>query len=136
DFEIWTSRPPAGAGMFRVTPTDVEPPLDTISGLSTTDATLSGLTITDAVTRSPPSRATTATVLAEVVALPVKLNVVLDEPAGTVTEAGTLPYNPHERETIVLCAAADASVTVPVAVSPGWIIALSKLRARSLRGRT
>jgi hypothetical protein len=80
--------PPAGAGDSRVTsPVELLPPV-TVDGLRMS-ATGSGVTVNTADTDDLPSAAVTVTDVTVLTAPVVKVNTLLELPAGIVTDAGT-----------------------------------------------
>lgn len=88
-----TCEPPAGAGPFRVTvPVEVpRGPPTTLFGLSVSEDTAGGRTVSMAVRAPPPKDAEMVTEVDAATALVVRVKVALVAPAATVTPlAGTL----------------------------------------------
>jgi hypothetical protein len=83
-----TTAPPAGAGPFRFTlPVEEVPPV-TVVGLTASDETRGGITVSEAV-RDPMYEAVMMTVVAVATGLVVTVNAAVVPPWGTVTVPGT-----------------------------------------------
>ena len=84
----YTTAPPAGAGPFRFTvPVEDVPPV-TLVGLTATDETRGGITVSEAVW-DPMYDAVMMTGVAIATALVVTVNAAVVPPSGTVTIPGT-----------------------------------------------
>lgn len=131
-----TTTPPVGAAALSVTVPVLFDPSTTVSGFKLRPVSVGldeapGVTVSDVERDTPPAVAEIVTELVWVTDVVVTVNVVLVEPAGTVTLAGTDATAPLLLARPTLCppdGALDASVTVPVDDSPP--VTLSGLRAR------
>ena len=121
-----TTRPPVGAAALRVTVPVLSDPSTTVSGLKLRPVTVgldeaAGATVSTAERDTPPAVAEMVTELVWVTEVVVTVNVVLVEPPGTVTLAGTDATAPLLLARATLCppegALADR-VMLPVADAP------------------
>ena len=88
--------------------------------MSVTDCTVGGVTVNDAVLFTDPSVAVIVAFTVDATAVVVTVNVAVECPDRTVTDAGAVtPLNVLllERETDVFDVALALSVTVPVTVA-------------------
>jgi len=133
-----TTAPPLGAGPLSVTVPDEEPPAVTLEGLSVREPSVTELTASCAVSEIPFKDAVIVTLGELPAELVVMVNVALVEPAGIVTEAGTLAVDESLLDNATRApplGAGPFNVTVPVAVPPADTLIGSTLNAESARFR-
>ena len=113
--ERLTAVPPVPAGPLRVTvPVELLPP-ETVVGVSETLESAAGVTVRVAVCDVPARVPVIVTEVLVATPVVVIVNVVVVEPEGTVTDAGTVALVLLEvRVTVVLAPAGPLRVTVPV----------------------
>jgi len=118
--ESETLMPATGAGPLSVTtPADDMPP-STVGGFSTSETSVGGVTVSVADDLAPFSTAVTGTLVEAATGLADAENVIVLDPAATVTEAG--PFHTDDEDSSDTgrppTGAMELSVTVPVVVLP------------------
>ena len=116
-----TVEPPGGAAAPRITVPVVAVPDRTLVGLRVSELTVTGVTVNVANFVAPDIVPDTVTAVEEATAKVVTVNVLVLEPAGTVTLPGTVAMAEFEVDIATVLPPEGAlaeSLTVPVAVFP------------------
>jgi hypothetical protein len=135
----FTTTPPVGAAPVRVTVPVLDVPAVTDVGLSVTDDSAGGLTVSTAVLLTPLYVAVIVTDVAVVTALLVAVTVAVVAPAATVIEAGTVAAAVLlvvSVTTVTPFGAAPFRVIVPVLFAPPVTAVGLRDKAESATGFT
>ena len=121
ELDIATDAPPGGALPVRVTVTIELAPPTRMAGLTVTDVSAAGLTVSVAVFEGPEVTAVMVVEADDATPSDVTVKVVLVDPAGTVAVAGTVAAAVFELVSVTgdpPVGAAAEIVTVPVETTP------------------
>jgi len=123
--DSFTTIPPAGAAPFNVTAPVVDNPPVTTLGFKLTESRTEGVTVSEPVAEDLPTDAVIVATFCSATAEVFAVNVMLDCPAGTVTEPGTeTALRLLERRTAVPpLGERPLSVTMPLeAIPPATVV--------------